>query len=242
MASIVHGDPSIAHLIQKVKLCASIKENLWLYTFPTILGVPLPALTVLEISSLYFKPSHEVEAREFSNWVPTLSNIPSLHRLCLKSVTIPYSALTSLVCAFPHLTSLWSARGGFDVEPRVSPVDVTNSLTDEGAEQRGSIVYPLLHPPPPLRELKLLSTWLQFGEVRDWLCPRTQTSNLVVLSLWWADIELVVELIKVASSSLEYLSLSSQGRSVSTCELLGYLTWRKLADPSNRCIGRIGLV
>ena len=225
LASIIHGDPSVAHLIQKIRLCAN-KESHWIYTFPTVLGVPLPALSVLEIFSLRFKASQEVEVQEFSNWIPTLSNIPSLHSLYLESVAIPCDALTSLVCAFPSLTSLSSLQGEFVGGSGESPVDDPNFLIEGRAEKNGSIVYPVLHSPPPLRELKLVSTYLPFGEVQDWLCPRTQTSNLVVLDLWMAEMELLVGLIKVASPRLEYLSLPSQGRSVSTCELLGCLSWR----------------
>ena len=192
--------PAIAGWVQKVRLKGKtlpyslyiaqppdpedVQEDLdtELYSFPTILGLPLSNLRVLEIVGFAQASSRLEDCKAFAQWIPKLATLTHVSRLHIIRCEMTPNSLTAIVRAFPSLKDISFVIDGYfhpnsttlttvydettaelpslgtgDTGKGVNTeAEDTKSSSDESNPRKEAISYPIYHPPPRLRSFYVM--------------------------------------------------------------------------------------
>ena len=228
-SAILDGDPSIGKYVRRVLLVGSWtrQDVRWMYAFPSLIKVPLPALRVLDVRLVRLVRCSKEDVRAYSDWILTLPAISSVQQLHLGLVIMPRNALTSLVCALPSLTTVWLESSNFRHE---NGVQLGNKLgraignrvsTRSQVDSQGPLAYPILHPPPLLECLRVSDGGsIGLEHLKDWLYPSDRPIRLTSFNLMPSqDINLraLAKALPLFFLTLEELGLSTQEIKIPEC-------------------------
>ena len=141
-------EPAIADWVQKVRLqgksipysedpslpLKDVKEDFdtELYSFPTILGLPLPNLRVLELVGFAQISPRQDDCKAFAEWIPKLATLTCVSRLNIIRCEMTPNSLTAIVRALPNLKDM-----SFVVNGHFHPNSAT--LRDESSAEPTAI-------------------------------------------------------------------------------------------------------
>ena len=228
-SAILDGDPSIGKYVRRVLLVGSWtrQDVRWMYAFPSLIKVPLPALRVVDIRQMRLVRCSKEDVRAYSDWILTLPAIPSIQQLHLGIVTMPRNALTSLVCALPSLTTVWLERSSFRCENGAQLGDelgrpIGNRVsTRSQVDSQGPLAYPILHPPPLLGCLRVSEGGsIELQHLKDWLYPSSRPIRLTSFNLMpspFINLRALAKALPLFFPTLEELGISTQEIKISEC-------------------------
>ena len=78
-SAILDGDPSIGNYVHRILLVGTrqLEDDRWMYAFPSLIKVPLPALRVLDIRLVRLVRCSKEDVRAYSDWILALPAISS---------------------------------------------------------------------------------------------------------------------------------------------------------------------
>ena len=148
LSSQLREEPAIADWIQKVRLQGKsipyaenpsypwkdVKEDLdtELYSFPTVLGLPLPNLRMLELVGFAQISPRQDDCKAFAEWIPKLATLTCVSRLNIIRCEMTPNSLTAIVRALPNLKDM-----SFVVNGHFHPNSIT--LRDESLAEPSAI-------------------------------------------------------------------------------------------------------
>ena len=231
-SAILDGDPSIGKYVRRVLLMGSWtrQDVRWMYAFPSLIKVPLPALRVLDVRMMRLVRCSKEDVRAYSDWILTLPAISSVQQLHLGLVIMPRNALTSLVCALPSLTTVWLESSNFRHENGVQLGDklgraIGNRVsTRSQVDSQGPLAYPILHPPPLLECLRVSEGGsIELQHLKDWLYPSSRPIRLTSFNLMpspFINLRALAKALPQFFPTLEELGISTQEIKISECTVL----------------------
>ena len=228
-SAILDGDPSIANYVRRILLVGTRQDDdRWMYAFPSLIKVSLPALRVLDVRQMRLVRCSKEDVRAYSAWILTLPAISSVQQLHLGTVAMPQNALTSLVCALPSLTTVWlecssfHCKNGAQLGDKLGRTIGNRVSTRSQVDSQGPLAYPILHPPPLLECLRVSEGGsIELAHLRDWLYPSSRPICLTSFNLMPSqDINLraLAKALPLFFPTLEELGLSTQEIKIPECK------------------------